>query len=101
MWIPNLNLIYIGWVLTGTEFGIEIYFEKDEARAVGSELTGWTEADTAQVEFWGTESVLLEDWVDKEENPGGTRGTEAVSDTWDVWEMEETEGGERFGVRLK
>ena len=54
--------------------------------------------NTVEVEFWDTDSVLPEDWVDKGENPGGT---EAVLDSWDVWEMEETEGGERFGLRLK
>ena len=81
--------------------GTEIDSEEDEARVVDSELIGWTEVDAVEVEFWGTDIVVLGDWVDKGENPGGTRGTEAVSDTWDVWGMEETMGGERFGLRLK
>ena len=74
---------------------------KDEDDGEEDELAGWTEANIVEVEFWGIDSVLSEDWVDKGENPGGTRGTKAVSDTWDVWEKEETEGGERFGLRLK
>ena len=64
-------------------------------------MTSWTEADIVEVEVWGTGSVLSKDWVDKGENPRGIRGTKVVSDTWDVWEMEEIEGGEIFGLRLK
>ena len=45
--------------------------------------------------------MVPEDWVDKGEKQGGTKGIEAILDTWDVWEMEKTEGGETFGLRLK
>ena len=41
LWIPDLDLVCIGWVLTRIELSIDTNSEEDEVRLVDSEFCGW------------------------------------------------------------
>ena len=103
MWIPDLDLVCIGWIFIGIQLGTETDSEVDVARVVDSKIWGWTDVGAEEVDDWGTKIVVIGEWAGKGEYPGGTRGTkvELAGDIWDVWGIELTKGGERLGLRLK
>ena len=100
MWILDLDLVCIGWALIGTK----IDYKEDVARVVDSEFRGWIKTYRGS-RILRYKTMVLGEWVGKGENPGGTRGREAVSastgDIWAVWGIEMTKGGQRLGLRLK
>ena len=101
LWIPDLDLVCIGWVLTGIELGAETNSEEDAPGVVNSEVWGWI--DVEEVDGWDTRREVVGEWIGIGEKPGGARGTkgEWEGDSWEDGGLGTIEGGDRLGLRLK
>lgn len=87
LWIPDLDLVCIGWVLVGIDVGAGT----DSLWDLVFDDWGWIEVDSD------------EGWREIEEKPGGIEGTDGEweEDTWEGWGVGATNGGDRSRSRLK
>ena len=76
LWIPDLDLVCIGWVLTSVELGAETDSEEGAPRVVDSNVWGWLDVDSEGVDGWDTRRDVVGEWIGIGEKIGGTRGAE-------------------------
>ena len=87
LWISDLDLVCIGWVLTGIEVG------------AGTDLL-W---DLAFDDWGWTKVEAYKGWLETEEKPGGIEGEkgEWEEDNWEGWDVETIEEAGCLESRLK
>ena len=61
LWIPDLDLICMGWVLIGREVDGVIVSEVDVGMVMSSEFRCSTEMDVEEVDVGGTNTIVMGD----------------------------------------